>query len=477
MREYIKGANPYMPLWEHVPDGEPRVFEHNGEKRVYVYGSHDIERTRYCGRNYVAWSAPVEDLTNWTCHGVCYETHYDSVLFAPDVVKKGDTYYLYAAERCGSLVVVASAKTPWGPFENPVETKLGFDPGVLVDDDGRVYAYWGGCAAPCYIAELMDDMATIKEETLVSNPLGHSTCPWDPVEDGHISLEDGFFEASSPRKVMGKYVYIYSKRYEVPLPHLGVFDPNNGFLSYRYGETPFGPFHDGGDISFNGGEILVDDKGVGTMTYPWGNNHGSIMEVNGRWYVFYHRQTGTNEYSRQAMLEPIEVAMGKDGKLYIGKITYRDGEPVASDVVEMTSQGPHTEGLAAECWISAGYACHIYGGNTRAYVRPAYEQREDLSTPVVNISSGTTVGFRYLQFGQEGKESVCVVLGKHPKTEINVRIDSYQGPVIAKALFEREETEKVIALTEKVKGKHAVYFEFLLGEEVAEFDRFCFGEE
>ena len=62
MKQYVKGANPYMPLWEHVPDGEPRVFEHNGEKRVYVYGSHDIERTQYCGRNYVAWSAPVTDL-------------------------------------------------------------------------------------------------------------------------------------------------------------------------------------------------------------------------------------------------------------------------------------------------------------------------------------------------------------------------------------------------------------------------------
>ena len=34
MKDYINGANPYMPLWEHVPDGEPRVFEHNGEKRV-----------------------------------------------------------------------------------------------------------------------------------------------------------------------------------------------------------------------------------------------------------------------------------------------------------------------------------------------------------------------------------------------------------------------------------------------------------
>ena len=50
MKEFIKGANPYMPLWEHVPDGEPRVFEHNGEKRVYVFGSHDIERDKYLVR-------------------------------------------------------------------------------------------------------------------------------------------------------------------------------------------------------------------------------------------------------------------------------------------------------------------------------------------------------------------------------------------------------------------------------------------
>lgn len=476
MKEYIKGANPYMPLWEHVPDGEPRVFEHNGEKRVYVYGSHDIEREQYCGRNYVVWSAPVEDLTNWTCHGVAYETHYDSILYAPDVVKKGDTYYMYAAERKGSLVVVASSKTPWGPFENPVETKLGFDPGVLVDDDGKVYAYWGGCAAPCYIAEMEDDMATIKEETLVSNPLGHSTCPWNPVDDGHIDLIDAFFEASSPRKVMGKYVYIYSKRYEKPIPELGVYGANNGFLSYRFSDSPFGPFHDGGDISFNGGEILKDADGCGTMTYQWGNNHGSIMEVNGKWYVFYHRQTGVNEFSRQAMLEPIDVAMGADGMLYIGAVTFRNGEPVSSGVVEMTSQGAHINGLDAYKWISAGYACHIFGSSTHAYVQPKYDKRDDLSTPVVGISSKTTVGFRYLQFGNNTAKKVTVVLGEHKAVKVNVRIDSYRGRIVSTLEFAANETEKTAELNAGVIGKHAVYFEFLSEENgaVAEFDRFTF---
>ena len=465
-----------MPLWEHVPDGEPRVFEHNGEKRVYVYGSHDIEKTQYCGRDYVVWSAPVTDLTDWTCHGVAYETHYDSILYAPDVVKKGDTYYMYAAERCGGLVVVASAKTPWGPFEDPKETKLGFDPGVLVDDDGKVYAYWGGCAAPCYIAELEDDMATIKEETLVSNPLGHSTCPWNPVDDGHISLIDAFFEASSPRKVLGKYVYIYSKRYEKPVPEYGITEPNNGFLSYRFSDTPYGPFHDGGDISFNGGEILKDSEGNGTMTYQWGNNHGSIMEVNGKWYVFYHRQTGVNEYSRQAMIEPVDVALGKDGLLYIGDIKYLNGEPVSSKPVEMTSQGAQINGLDAYSWISAGYACHIYGGSKRAYVMPGYDKRDDISTPVVDITDGTTVGFRYLQFGTNSPKNVTVILDELKKVMVKVRIDSYKGRAISELYFDGSTTELTADLNTGIIGRHAVYFEFtdISGADGISFNRFSF---
>lgn len=319
-------------------------------------------------------------------------------------------------------------------------------------------------------------MATIREETLVSNPLGHSTCPWDPVDDGHIDLIDAFFEASSPRKVMGKYVYVYSKRYEKPVPELGVFGANNGFLSYRFSDSPFGPFREGGDISFNGGEILHDAEGLGTMTYQWGNNHGSIMEVNGQWYVFYHRQTGVNEYSRQAMLEPIDVAIGRDGNLYIGKIRYLSGEPVSSTVVEMTSQGAHINGLDARKWISAGYACHIYGSRTRAYIRPGYEETCDISTPVVNMSSGTTVGFRYLQFGQNTPKTVTAVLGDHKALKVNVRLDSYKGKIVASFDAAADATEVTSPVTAGIVGRHAVYFEFICDEEgaVAEFDRFTF---
>ena len=473
MKEFIKSANPYMPLWEHVPDGEPRVFTHEGETRVYVYGSHDTAVSEYCGDDYVVWSAPVSDLTDWKCHGVCYQAEDKSILYAPDVVKKGDTYYMYAAERKGSRIMVATSKTPWGPFENPVLTELGFDPGILVDDDGRVYAYWGFCKSFC--GELNEDMATIKEGTLVEHLIGHSLVPWAPEDDGHIDKELAFFEASSPRKLFGKYVLIYSKRSQLPQPELGVYDDCNGFLSYVYSDKPLSGFVKGGDISFNGGEVLTKEDGTGEMSFRWGNNHGSIMEVNGKWYVFYHRQTGTDEYSRQAMLEPVDAAMDKEGRIFIGDVTYKDGEPVKSVPVEMTSQGANINGLDAYKMISAGYACHLRGGSETPVIKPVYEKRDDISAPIINITSGTVCGYRYLQFGANSPKTVTMIFGNHGEAEVNVRTDSCDGKVVASGEISASEKEIKLDLSSGIVGKHAVYFEFTsVDEKKLEFDRFTF---
>lgn len=473
MKEYIKGANPYMPLWEHVPDGEPRVFEYNGEKRVYIYGSHDIAKTQYCGPDQVVWSAPVDDLTNWTYHGVCYTSTDGSILYAPDCVQKGDTFYLYAAEGQGSRIMVATSKTPWGPFTNPVRTELGFDPGILVDDDGRVYAFWGFCGSHC--AELNDDMATIKEGTYRAHPLGHCDAEW-AREDGHLDLVASFFEASSPRKINGKYVYVYSRRVCNPVPELGIDFKCNGFLSYAVSDSPLDGYEFVGDISFNGGEILKNEDGTGTMTYQWGNNHGSLMQVNGKWYIFYHRQTGLNEFSRQAMLEPVDVAMDKNGKIFIGDVTYVDGEPVSSKPVEMTSQGAHINGLDAYKMISAGYACHIFGSKKRAYIAPVYEQVDTVSAPVMDITNGTTVGFRYLQFGANAPATVTADITAEADLTVNIRIDSYKGKVVATLNLANGETTKTAPMCDAVIGKHAVYFEFVSEAEgtVASFDKFTF---
>ncbi len=482
MRDFNRGANPYLPLWEHIPDGEPRVFEYNGEKRVYIYGSHDTLKTDYCGDDQVVWSAPVDDLTNWRFDGVCYQATDKSILFAPDVVQKGDTFYLYAAEAKGSRIVVAKSKNPAGPFTDPVVTELGFDPGILVDDDGKVYAYWGFCA--CYCAQLNDDMATIKKETFKAHPIGHCDPIFGNKEYEHIDHKFSFFEASSPRKVGDKYVYIYSKRYNEDVPELGVHEDCNGFLSYAYSDSPLGDFVYGGDISFNGGEIISTPDG-NKMTYKWGNNHGSIIEINGKWYVFYHRQTGVNEYSRQGMVEPIEVAVSKKGEVFIGKVIYDEaGEPVAQKVVDMTSQGVQENGLDVYKWTQAGFACFVAGGSKAAYIKPVYNENAydkdmeyDMSSPIVDITSGTTAGFRYLQFGETAPKGIELEIEALSNLEIVITIDSFDGTEIGRGKADKGASGMVnIPLSKSVTGKHAVYFTFVSEEKdvIASFSKFIF---
>ena len=64
-------ANPFLPLWEYIPDGEPRVF---GD-RVYIYGSHDRpDSDAFCDYKLKVWSAPISDLNKWECHGDSFHT-------------------------------------------------------------------------------------------------------------------------------------------------------------------------------------------------------------------------------------------------------------------------------------------------------------------------------------------------------------------------------------------------------------------
>ena len=92
-----QGFNPYLPSWEYIPDGEPHVF---GD-RVYLYGSHDrFNGYAFCLNDYVCYSAPVSDLTDWRCEGVIYtrtddprNVDGDQCLYAPDVCCKSQAVF------------------------------------------------------------------------------------------------------------------------------------------------------------------------------------------------------------------------------------------------------------------------------------------------------------------------------------------------------------------------------------------------
>ena len=93
--------NPLFPLNEYIPDGEAHVF---GD-RVYLYGSHDAENSdRFCVQDYSVWSAPVSDLSSWSCKEKAYLKSQDPRsrdgrlvdYYAPDCVRGNDgRYYLY----------------------------------------------------------------------------------------------------------------------------------------------------------------------------------------------------------------------------------------------------------------------------------------------------------------------------------------------------------------------------------------------
>ena len=493
-------GNPYLPLWEHIPDGEPYVFEdpdNPGQFRVYIYGSHDSMISGYCGRELVVWSASVNDLNHWRYDGEIFKVDKNAngqplsrlgvadVLYAPDVtlVTAPDgtkTYYLYPNNQSGGRNgMVCKSSRPDGPFEvcnwsknnpNTTDGVLAFDPAVFVDDDGRVYGYWG--FEHSYGAELDPaTMATVKPGTeIVENMVSGR------YDDGIFS----FFEASSIRKIKDKYVFIYSrftKDGEFGLP------VSNYTLAYAYSDNPLGPWTYGGTIiDARGREIDEQGNVIASATID-GNTHGSICEINGQWYVFYHRQTGTDEYARQAMVAPITVKVeeGKGGKVEISEGEY-------------TSQGFSIDGLDPLERHSAGIACW-YTGPTPAihdwpnnifsgsYVASAYgtdskfDKPYDLinnTNPVVNNTNGSIVGYKYFNFDKASDHLLTLHLNLIPEGVdglISIMADrpwksqggTYVGFIQLKADMPQVPTEIVLEMPgiSGMKGKHALYFTFL----------------
>jgi len=342
-----QGYNPYMPSWEYVPDGEPHVF---GD-RVYVYGSHDQFRGHaFCANDYICYSAPVTDLRDWRYEGVIYARRDDPrnsdgemCLYAPDVCQGPDgRYYLYYVLDALSIVSVAVCDTPAGRYQflgyvhYEDGTLLGdkpgderqFDPGVLVEGE-KVYLYTGGCRP--YAVELHGPMVTVLQPdmlTIAESP--RIIAPSKPHSEGTSYEGHAFFEASSIRKVGSTYYFIYSSVLMHELCYATSSSPVEGFV-YR------------GVIISNVDKYIGTYKNPGReMAFP-NNNHGGIECINGQWYIFYHRHTNGDSYSRQGCLEPIEIL--PDGTI---------------PQVEMTSCGPNGAPLRGEGYYPGYLACNIY---------------------------------------------------------------------------------------------------------------------
>lgn len=389
--------NPYLPSYEYVPDGEPRVFNN----RLYVYGSHDqFNGTTYCMEPYTVWSCPIDDLSDWTCHGMIYDGKEDTLnetkerlMFAPDCIEKEGTYYLFYGLDNSKTISVATSNTPEGPFtfygnvHHPDGTVWGmkegdrqqFDPGIFIDDDKKIYLYSGFSSTPevverikkkipedalkkfnmtcdgSWVCQLEEDMLTLKGDYKMIVPGVENSC--GTGFEGHE-----FFEASSMRKYNGKYYFIYSSVLSHELCYAMSDYPDHGFV-YK------GVLHSNGNIG-------VDDK----PTYYYGNNHGSLVEIKGHYYIFGHRHTNKHQYSRQGVAE--EVFMNKDGTF---------------NQAEMTSCGLNGKPLKSQGTYPAYIACVLMKDQallssvkTDLKNHPAIVQNE-----IIDIQDGTVIGYKY----------------------------------------------------------------------------------
>lgn len=444
--------NPYLPLWEHVPDGEPRVFEdpdNPGKFRAYIIGSHDVAYTRYCGPDIRMWSAPVEDLSQWRDEGPIF-THYVNgqwdTMFAPDLVEIKDrntgkkTYWLYPHSRGWQRVaMVCRGDRPDGPF-TPVNltedgTKcvpgsfIDFDPSVFVEnitdkkdkdyDKGfRAYVFYGFQHSTAVELD-QNTMFTKREGTEPIDPfipassadgrlLDKPGSEYKALYEGQNPLDFNFFEASSIRQVGNKYVMVFSG-YSGKEYGLG---NTNSALRYAYGDSPLGPWRSGGVLVDSRGVVLNEDGSKLITTNFAHNTHGSLQEINGQWYVFYHRPPRGFGNARQAMVAPVKITWDKKPVAKGGKVTITGYDPYIKDNVwtakasdgneytgaEVTSEGFQIFGLPPYQYYSAGYACFVYGPGANEWMQDNHDVWNN-SMDLAGIQNGGIIGFKYFGFG------------------------------------------------------------------------------
>ena len=386
--------NPYLPLYEHIPDGEPHVF---GD-RLYVFGSHDLENgNEFCELDYTAWSAPVSDLSDWRCDGVIFRKDQDpfntslAPLYAPDVVQGPDgRYYLYYCVKFMDAVCVAVCDEPAGqytfygrvhyPDGRLMTENQPYDPSVICTEEGN-YLYFG--FAPCMIniprykdqdlrggsvVRLMDDMLTVCEGPTVVLP---------SLNYGKGTTFEGneYFEAPSVRKIGNLYYLIYSS-------------VNTHQLCYAVSEKPMEGFRFGGVIVSNG-DVGYKGRAEADKLMSVGNNHGGLVCVEGQWYIFYHRHTSTNQYNRQGCAERVTIL--PDGSI---------------PQVTITTSGMNPGPLSGSASYPAVYCCNLTNGHmgalsslgrTNAQIDFPYMTCERGERFITNIKEGTLIGYKYIR--------------------------------------------------------------------------------
>lgn len=299
-----------QPLVSHIYTADPSAHVFNG--RIYIYPSHDTATgtkqddlgSHFDMRDYHIFS--MDSIGGAvTDHGVALDIKNvpwaGRQMWAPDAAYANGKYYLYFPVKNKKDVFqigVATSDKPEGPFtaaKEPIKNSYSIDPCVYKDEDGKFYMYlggiWGGqlqrwnnnkydsaagnrkkeeAAVLPRVAKLNADMKSFAEPIKEIRLLGQNGQPFTESDN-----DKRFFEGPWVFKYQGKYYFTYSTG-----------DTHN--LCYATGTSPYGPF------TYQG-IILKPVEG-------WTSHH-SIIEVNKKWYLFYH----DSQLSGQTHLRNIKV--------------------------------------------------------------------------------------------------------------------------------------------------------------------------
>lgn len=284
-----------QPLVSHIYTADPSAHVFNG--RIYIYPSHDtatgtpendngdhFNMMDYHILSMDSVGGPVTD------HGVALDIRdipwAGRQLWAPDAAFANNTYYLYFPVKDKQDIFrigVATSDKPEGPFKaekEPIKGSYSIDPCVFRDDDGAHYMYFGGIwggQLQRWNDNKYDSTAKLRqggEQAILPRVarMSENMKSFDgPVKEIKIIDKNGqlfsekdndkrFFEAAWMHKYKGKYYLSYSTG-------------DTHFICYATGDSPYGPF------TYQG--VLLNP------VEGW-TNHQSIVEVNGKWYLFYH---------------------------------------------------------------------------------------------------------------------------------------------------------------------------------------------
>ena len=310
-----------QPLVTHIYTADPSAHVFDG--KIYIYPSHDIEAgipfndngDHFGMEDYHVLSMDSPDgvaVDNGVALHVKDVPWAERQMWAPDAACKDGKYYLYfPAKRADGIfqIGVAVGDKPQGPFTpepTAIEGSYSIDPAVF-EDQGEHYMYFGGIWGGqlqkyrnnTYAAaneEPADDQPalTARVARLSADMKHFAEAPCDVVildENGKPLLagdhDRRYFEGPWMHKYKGKYYFSYSTG-------------NTHFLCYAVGDNPYGPF------TYQG-KIL-------TPVIGWTTHH-SIVEFQGRWFLYYHDSSLSKGITHLRSVKVTELHYDEDGRI------------------------------------------------------------------------------------------------------------------------------------------------------------------